>query len=76
MNPKNIGIITFHHTLNYGATLQAYALMTCLREMGHTVELIDYRPQSAIDFYSAELMYYIKKPYRLAKPQNQLGMFC
>ena len=38
------GIITFHNTLNCGASLQAYALQTYLESMGHSVEIIDYKP--------------------------------
>lgn len=36
-----IGISTRHDALNAGAILQAYALQTCLEEMGHQVEFID-----------------------------------
>lgn len=39
-----IGILTFHRALNYGAVLQCYALYHLLKEMGHEVEVIDYRP--------------------------------
>lgn len=39
-----IGILTFHRALNYGAILQCYALSQVLKEMGHEVEVIDYRP--------------------------------
>ena len=39
-----IGILTFHRALNYGAVLQCYALFVFLRQMGHDVEVIDYRP--------------------------------
>lgn len=45
-----IGILTFHRALNYGAVLQCYALFNTLAEMGHDVEVIDYRPQ-AIEKY-------------------------
>lgn len=44
-----IGILTFHWALNYGAVLQAYALQTCLQQLGHEVEIIDYRPDWASD---------------------------
>lgn len=40
---KNIGILTFHDTLNYGATLQCYALQKTIEEMGASVEIIDYK---------------------------------
>lgn len=36
--------ITCHDVYNYGASLQAYALMRHLGEMGHQVEIIDYKP--------------------------------
>lgn len=39
-----IGIITFHWATNYGALLQTYALQTALQKMGHTVEIINYKP--------------------------------
>lgn len=38
-----IGILTFHRAENFGATLQAYALQTYLKQHGHVVEIIDYR---------------------------------
>ncbi|WYM02899.1 MAG: polysaccharide pyruvyl transferase family protein [Gloeotrichia echinulata CP02] len=41
-----IGIITYHFTINYGATLQAYALSDFLMKHGYDVEFIDYRPKS------------------------------
>ncbi|MBH8551089.1 polysaccharide pyruvyl transferase family protein [Nostocaceae cyanobacterium CENA357] len=47
-----IGIMTFHHIDNYGATLQAYALWSFLRDQGYEVEIIDYRPYKAIRYYT------------------------
>ena len=41
-----IGILTFHRAHNYGAVLQAYALVTYLRSIGHEAEIVDYRPES------------------------------
>lgn len=41
-----IGILTFHHSRNYGAVLQAYALKEVLVGFGHKVEVIDYRNPS------------------------------
>ncbi|WP_291589279.1 polysaccharide pyruvyl transferase family protein [Bacteroides sp.] len=38
-----IGILTFHQAHNYGAVLQCYALKDILSQMGHEVEVIDYR---------------------------------
>ena len=39
-----IKTITCHDVYNHGASLQAYALQTYLESMGHTVEIIDYKP--------------------------------
>ena len=41
----NIGILTFHNTINYGAVLQTYALQKSLEKMGHNVRIIDYKNQ-------------------------------
>lgn len=38
-----IGIITVHNGQNYGASLQAYALVKKLRNMGFDAYLVDYR---------------------------------
>lgn len=40
-----IGIITFHWSTNYGAILQAFALQTYLKKMGHDVYIINFRPK-------------------------------
>jgi hypothetical protein len=45
-----IGILTYHRSHNYGALLQAYALQTYLRKLGHQIEIIDYWP----DYHAAE----------------------
>lgn len=50
-----IGILTYHHVNNYGAVMQAWALSRKLRDLGHSVETIDYRPQSALDAYDRAL---------------------
>lgn len=41
-----IKTITCHDVYNYGASLQAYALMTFLMSHGHEVEIIDYLPRN------------------------------
>lgn len=37
------GVFTFHFAKNYGAMLQAYALATAVRGIGHDCEVVDYR---------------------------------
>jgi len=39
-----IKTITCHNVYNFGASLQAYALMKYLKNLGHEVEIIDYKP--------------------------------
>lgn len=40
----NIGIMTYHWAVNYGAVLQSYALQTYLQSLGHEVEFVNYIP--------------------------------
>ena len=44
---RKVGIITFHDTPNFGATLQCYALHSVVSALGHDVEVINYRPLKA-----------------------------
>lgn len=53
-----IKTITCHHVYNAGASLQAYALAQYLREKGHEVQIIDYRPD------------YLSRHYRLDRVDN------
>ena len=43
---KKIGILTVHHSVNFGATLQAFASNRFLRKQGYQVEVVDYRQDS------------------------------
>ena len=53
-----IKTITCHDVYNHGASLQAYALQTHLESLGHTVEIIDYKPD------------YLSRHYRLWSVDN------
>ena len=46
-----IKTITCHDVYNAGASLQAYALVTYLRSLGHEVEIIDYKPDYLSNHY-------------------------
>ncbi|MDD4608984.1 MAG: polysaccharide pyruvyl transferase family protein [Bacteroidaceae bacterium] len=46
-----IGILTFHCAHNYGTVLQAYALQEFLKSQGHTVSILDYRPEYILHLY-------------------------
>lgn len=46
-----IGILTFHCVNNYGAILQAYALTSKIKDLGHIPEVIDFCPKYKTDPY-------------------------
>lgn len=52
--------ITCHDVYNHGASIQAYALMKSLKNDGHEVEIIDYKP------------YYLDKHYKLLSIDNEV----
>lgn len=55
-----VGIFTFHRAHNYGAVLQAYALMRACMKLGYNTSIIDYAPA------------YIDNQYRYFKCCNDL----
>ncbi len=67
----NIRTITYHNSHNYGAMLQAYALMKCLKDRGHDVKIIDYVMQKDTDANrifapNTSVKAFIKNLYNLA----------
>lgn len=50
-----IKTITCHDVYNYGASLQAYALMSYLKQLGHEVEIIDYKPDYLSNHYKLKV---------------------
>jgi hypothetical protein len=46
-----IGLLTYHHVENYGALWQCQSLFRHLEAMGHSPEVIDYRPTAATRQY-------------------------
>ena len=44
-----IGILTQYYRRNYGGILQSYAMFHVLRDMGHDVEIIDFRYNSKVN---------------------------
>lgn len=62
-----IGILTFHWATNYGAVLQCYALQEYLREQGHDVEIINYKPWH-FDFWAK----YVRRPWLLKDLRKDL----
>lgn len=59
-----IGILTYHQAENFGAIVQAYALLTYLNSQGHDAEIIDYRCRAI------EVHYHIFNPAILLSRKN------
>jgi len=43
MKSDVIGLLTYHHTSNFGSMLQTYALAQAITDLGFKYEIIDYR---------------------------------
>lgn len=39
---KKVGLLTFHRSCSYGASLQAYATVEFIKEHGYDIEIVDY----------------------------------
>ncbi len=51
----NVGILTFHHAANYGAVWQTICLSKTITDLGHEVEVIDFRHPAAENAYRKHL---------------------
>ena len=61
-----IGTITFHRAANYGAVLQAFALIYTLRKIGVDAEIIDYRCPFIEDYYDTRKILTLRNWKRIA----------
>lgn len=61
-----IGTVTFHCANNYGAVLQAIALVEKLNDMGYEAKIIDYRPRYKTATY---------EPFKIIRKYNSLKHF-
>jgi len=77
MPQKRVGILTYHHVINEGAMLQAYALLSKVKEYfsGYTVEIIDYRPLSTEKRYLWCTVFGSKNPKRMIKGLRRYIIF-
>ena len=73
--------ITCHDVYNIGASLQAYALQTYLKSLGHDVKIIDYKPDYLSKHYRLNIVGnpkydkpLLKQAYLLAKLPGRLRM--
>lgn len=60
-----IKTLTTYNVYNYGASLQAYALMTYLTNLGHDVEIINYQPHYLTRKYD----------YRWVNPESSMSKY-
>lgn len=74
-----IKTITCHDVYNLGASLQAYALSAYLKELGHDVEIVDYKPDYLSRHYSLTYVpnpnydkFFVRQLYLLAKLPSRL----
>lgn len=73
--------ITCHDVYNVGASLQAYALQTYLKSLGHDVRIIDYKPDYLSQHYRLDIVSnpkydkpFLRQVYLLAKLPGRLRM--
>ena len=73
--------ITCHDVYNAGASLQAYALQTYLKSLGHDVKIIDYKPDYLSRHYRLDIVGnpkydkpILRQAYLLAKLPGRLRM--
>lgn len=71
--------ITCHDVYNVGASLQAYALQTYLKSLGHDVKIIDYKPDYLSKHYRLDVVGnpkydkpFVREVYLLAKLPGRL----
>lgn len=71
----NTGILTYHHTANYGAALQAYATQAALTGLGACAEIIDYTNPARRAIYSIRhrMLQQLARHQTLAAAKTLLG---
>lgn len=70
-----IGLLTVHCSVNYGASLQAYALSKFIKNLGHEVKIIDYRPKyftSILDYNHKNDRKHLKTRLKLILLHNRI----
>lgn len=67
-----IKTITCHKVYNYGASLQAYALLSYLQKNGHDVEIIDFQPSYHCNRYNLVYIPELSRFYPLCKKNSLL----
>ena len=52
MTNNKVGMLSFHESLSFGATLQCFALQKVVRDMGYDPEFIDFQRKKCAEFKS------------------------
>ena len=73
-NMKKIGLLTYHHTTNFGSLLQTYALYKAVTDFGHDCEIIDYRNE-AVEAREFIKPLYLCRTIRDVKARIKVGPF-
>lgn len=66
---QKIGLLTYHHTTNFGSLLQTYALYKTVNEIGYICEIVDYRN---IEVEKREFLKKIYQCHSLQEIKSQL----
>lgn len=78
---KQIGVLTYHHTTNFGSLLQTYGLVKKINDLGYNCEVIDYyneavekreRPRKLTDSLDPRHIrdYFIYEPFKKRKSKE------
>lgn len=69
-----VGILTLHSGVNYGGTLQCYALFKLLKQMGHNVKVINFIPTENTSIFQ-KLLFHISSTNLLINDIKKLFKF-
>lgn len=64
---EKIATLTFHHTTNYGAVLQTFALQNAVQSLGYDCEVIDYRCKLVEENFKIIPFYKFRNPLNYIK---------
>lgn len=72
---KEVAILTFHHTTNYGAVLQTYALQTVIEKLGNKCTVVDYRCPLVESNFNKLHFYNFRNPFNYIKYRLNINYY-
>ena len=73
---RNIGVLTYHRSINYGAFLQAHSLSSVIAERtGYCAQIFDYEPAAIRGLYLRELLLSRSDPFGIARRIKRYRVF-